>query len=176
MNSALTIGEITYEDEKGKIKTKEVSHLSYWCPFTKLLIEYIDTYVPLPSVWMIWGKVAQDFTVERKFNSIDKCFNKNQASITNIKDQPSLIKKGYILTGGHPSPLSGVKAPNTFFAGGYFHCAHIYLIKTRNFQIDWGLWDGKKELYQLNNKIEPCPPININKNKKQQQVFMPKRK
>jgi len=177
LNSALTIGEIAYEDEKGEIKTKEVkmvSHLSYWCPFTKLLIQYIDKYF-LPSVWMLWGKVAQDFTVERKFDSINKCFNQNQASNTNIKDHPSLIKKGYILTGGHPSPLGGAKAPNTFFAGGYFYCANIYLYETRKVQIDWSLWDGKKG-YQLNNKIEKCPPINVNKNKKKQQVFMPKRK
>lgn len=49
LNSALTIGQITYEDPQKKTKTQEVSHLGYWCPFTKLLIDHISG-LPEPSV------------------------------------------------------------------------------------------------------------------------------
>ena len=52
LNSALTV-------QPGNVG----SHLAFWCPFTKLLIRYISRHAK-PSVWILWGKVAQDFTKE----------------------------------------------------------------------------------------------------------------
>lgn len=145
LNSALTIGEITYQDLEMKIKTQQVSHLRYWSPFTKLLIEYIDS-LPESSVWMLWGNVAQYFTVN--------------------------IEKGYILKGGHPSSLAGVGAKNTFFAGSYFYCANEFLHKKGRVGVDWGLRVGYSKRLEVNNKLDPCPPITIiNKN-----LFLGKRK
>lgn len=141
LNSALTIGQITYSNEKNKIKKKEVSHLNYWYEFTQLLIQYISDSLPMPPVWMLWGNAAQD----------------HRNSITN----------GYILTGGHPSSLGSVKVRNTFFAGSYFCCANEFLRKTRNILIYWGLRDDDGKRYEVNNKLAQCPNIYIHKNKKQ---------
>ncbi|XP_029190840.2 uracil-DNA glycosylase-like [Acropora millepora] len=145
LNSALTIGEITYQDPDMIIKTKQVSHLRHWSPFTKLLIEYIDS-LPKSSVWMLWGNVAQDFAVN--------------------------IKNSYILKGGHPSSLGSVGAKNTFFAGSYFYCANEFLLKKGRVGVDWGLRVGYSKRHEVNNKLDPCPPItNINKH-----LFLGKRK
>lgn len=146
LNSALTIGEITYQDPEMKIKTQQVSHLRYWSPFTKLLIEYIDS-LPESSVWMLWGNVAQYFAGN--------------------------IEKGYILTGGHPSSLAGVGAKNTFFAGSYFYCANEFLYEKRGVWVDWGLRYGDKKRHDVNNKLALCPKIN---NNNKQHLFMRKRK
>ena len=156
LNSALTIGQITYQDPKNKIKTQEVSHLGNWCPFTKLLINYISK-LPEPSVWMLWGKVARDFTVDRKYNSFYECFNDYQASKTDLKTDPSLIEKGYVLTGGHPSSLGSAKGKNTFFAGNYFPCANIFLYKNRGVWVNWGLRVNDNGRHDVNNKLNPCP-------------------
>lgn len=135
LNSALTIGEIRYKNSN---KTKRVSHLDYWSPFTKLLIEYISS-LPKRPVWMLWGNVAQNFAVN--------------------------IKNSYILKGGHPSSLGSVGAKNTFFAGSYFYCANEFLYKTGRARVDWGLRVGDSKRHEVNNKLDPCPPITIiNKN------------
>ena len=157
LNSALTIGEIEYSDpEDGITKRQQVSHLSYWCPFTKLLINYISN-LPKPSVWMLWGKVAQDFTVDREFKKYGECFNYNKASKTDITTAPSLISKpkNYVLKGGHPSPLSGAGGMNTFFAGNYFYCASKFLSKKRGKPIDWGLVDD--DICDVGSYFLPCP-------------------
>ncbi|XP_074623204.1 uracil-DNA glycosylase-like [Acropora palmata] len=140
LNSALTIGEITYTDQNdGKRKRKQVSHLGYWCAFTKKLISYINS-LPEQSVWMLWGQVAKDFTVKRKFR---ECYNPTKASQTDLNNEDSLISNGYVLTGGHPSPLGGAGGKNTFFAGNYFYCANVFLYNKRNkASIDWGLVEG----------------------------------
>ena len=98
LNSALTIGEIQYNDvNTKKPKRQQVSHLGYWCEFTKLLIKYISG-LPGPSVWMLWGKVAQDFTVDREFTTPSECYNQNKASKTDIIKIPNLIApKNYVL-------------------------------------------------------------------------------
>lgn len=160
LNSALTIGLITYQDPKGKIKTQQVSHLGYWCPFTKLLIEYISDHLPEPTVWILWGKVAQDFTVRRKFDSFIECFNPSRASKTDITLVPSIISrpKNYVLMGGHPSALGGAGGMNTFFAGNYFYCANEFLSKKRlGVIIDWGLVTGKSKQYEVGSILNPCP-------------------
>jgi len=160
LNSALTIGLITYQDPKGKIITQQVSHLGYWCPFTKLLIEYISDHLPEPTVWILWGKVAQDFTVRRKFDSFIECFNPSRASKTDITLVPSIISrpKNYVLTGGHPSALGGAGGMNTFFAGNYFYCANEFLSKKRlGVIIDWGLVTGKSKQYEVGSILNPCP-------------------
>jgi len=143
LNSALTIGEIKDTGQKeSKTKRKEKSHLRYWCPFTKLLIKYISS-LPEESVWMLWGNVAKDFTVKRKFSNFRECYNPNKARDTDFNNKDSLISKGYVLTGGHPSPLGGAGGKNTFFAGNYFYCANVFLYKKRNkVLIDWGLVAG----------------------------------
>ena len=102
LNSALTIGEIRYDDQKGKSKTLQVSHLDNWGPFTNLLIKYISEN-KFPSVWMLWGNVAQSYSTS--------------------------IEKGYILSGGHPSPLSGAKTANTFLLAVTFIAPTNFFLK-----------------------------------------------
>lgn len=63
-----------------------------------------NTLAAIP-VWMLWGQVAKDFTVDREFNNFGQCYNPTQASKTDLNHKPSLISKGYVLTGGHPFPL-----------------------------------------------------------------------
>ena len=159
LNSALTIGEIEYyELDHYETKREKVSHLSYWCEFTKLLIEYISA-LPKPSVWMLWGNVAQDFTVKRKFETFSECYNQNQASQTDITKELSLIKpKNYVLKGGHPSPKSGAGGMNTFFARNYFTCANLFLSKKRPGPvIKWGLVEGKSQICDTGSRFYPCP-------------------
>ncbi|XP_020607904.1 uncharacterized protein LOC110046550 isoform X2 [Orbicella faveolata] len=162
LNSALTIGEIEYIDENdnGKIKRKQVSHLGYWCEFTKLLIRYISYDLAEPSVWILWGNVAQDFTVDRVFDTFSKCYNPTQASTTDITKEQSLISrpKNYVLMGGHPSPLSSAGGMNTFFAGHYFHCVNLFLYEKRHgAYIKWGLVDGHSEKLNVGSLFYPCP-------------------
>jgi len=139
LNSALTIGQITYINEKKEMKTKQVPHLNYWHQFTQLLIQYISDSLLKPPVWMLWGNTAQG--------------------------HGSSIKNGYILTGGHPSSLGSVGVKNTFFAGSYFLCATQFLYETRKELIYWGLRDGDNKRHEVNNKLAQCPNNYIHKNK-----------
>lgn len=158
LNSALTIAKIEYRDIENNYKTQELSHLGPWCPFTKLLISYISQFSK-PSVWMLWGKVAQDFTVDRKYDksNYDGCFNHNKAINTDQEKAPSLIKNGYVLRGAHPASVGSGKVKNQFFAGNYFHCANVYLLKYYKKRVNWGLRDGDVERHNVNNKVNECP-------------------
>lgn len=149
------IGKIKKNNKK-TFKTEQVSHLGNWCPFTKLLIEFISKSAP-SSVWMLWGKTAQDFTVKRDLKP-PKCYNVITASTINIKSEPSLIEsKHYVLTGGHPSPLASAGGMNTFFGGNYFNCANKFLSSNNRDMIDWGLV-VTDDTSQSKNPLQPCPP------------------
>jgi len=138
LNSALTIAKIEYRDKDDfKTKRKQISHLGFWSEFTKLLIKYVSD-LPEPSVWMLWGNVAQDI----------------------LTKEPTLISrpKNYVLKGGHPSPLGGAGGMNTFFAGNYFYCANVFLYEKRHkVFIDWGLVPGKSKKYEVGSILNPCP-------------------
>jgi len=138
LNSALTIAKIEYINKDDfKTKRKQISHLGFWSEFTKLLIKYVSD-LPEPSVWMLWGNVAQDI----------------------LTKEPSLISrpKNYVLKGGHPSPLGGAGGMNTFFAGNYFYCANVFLYEKRHkVFIDWGLVTGKSKKYEVGSILNPCP-------------------
>ena len=150
------------ENNKKIFKTEQVSHLRIWCPFTKLLIEYISKSAP-PSVWMLWGKTAQDFTVKRDLKR-QNCYDVNTKSTIDIKSEPSLIEsKHYVLTGGHPSSLASAGGMNTFFGGNYFNCANTFLSSKK---LDWGLV-VKGDKSESKNPLQPCPQhattMNINR-------------
>ena len=102
------------------------SHIKFnwWGQFSAFLIEYISDRAG-PSVWILWGREAQSF--QRFIND----------------------KKHYIINGGHPSPLGGIRT-NTFFGGSYFKCANQFLINKKLPPIDWKLADE--------NVLKPCPP------------------
>ena len=101
------------------------SHIKHWATFSELLVRFIsdNENVP-PVVFLFWGNHAKYFA---------KFINK---------------KKHYIISGGHPSTLCGMRV-NNFFGGGYVLCANEFLGSERGVQIDWGLAEE--------NWMKPCP-------------------
>lgn len=131
LNSALTIG---IRKVKGKKNTKRkllVDHLNYWSLFTSLVIKS----VPSPSVWILWGKLAQTI------------------AIAHIPEH----QNHYIIKGTHPSP-----SPFTgeFFGRNYFFCANQFLKEKygQHAQIDWGLAVEKDERLSVRSTgFDLCP-------------------
>lgn len=126
-------------DEK---EEKVVHHLDYWCPFTKLLKEYISKSAQ-PSVWMLCGKEAQDIAVP-----VVKCTRDNSA--TDIEDNPSLIDetKRYVIMGVHPSTRSS--GMNNFWW-------QLLLLRQRVW-INWGLMDGYHgKTCEVRSLLYECP-------------------
>ena len=163
LNSALTIGleSNPLNWEVGK----KVPHFDYWCPFTKLLIEYISKNSP-KSVWLLWGRQAQDMTLRIDLNT-QKCYDQNRLKHFNEKINflklPNLIDKSnhYIITGGHPSPLAlaGAGREHAFIGGNYFNCANYYLREKDRDLIDWGLVAKSEKLPVQNLGLKICPPF-----------------
>lgn len=153
LNSALTTGLEGF---------KNVLHLDYWCPFTKLLIEYISIR-SFKSVWLLWGKMAQEITFRIDLKT-QKCFDENRLKTLQMIDFPkfeSLIDKSkdYVITGGHPSPVAGVGRTNAFIGGNYFNCANFFLKEKGRGIIDWGLVKGVEKLPGVNRGLKVCPPF-----------------
>ncbi len=111
---------------------KARSHVALWRPFTKMLIEYISNNTQ-PSVWLLWGNDAQSFE-----NSIDA--------------------KHYVITGGHPSPMSAISSKDPFFGGNYFYCANQFLKKRRGGEINWGLAVVNNVKLPVGISLNVCPP------------------
>ena len=103
---------------------KAGSHLKNWATFSELLVKYISD-TAAPSVWLLWGKRAHEY---KKF----------------------IHKKHYIILGGHPSTLGGVRSSNSFFGRNYFNCANDFFKTNARPPIDWAL-AGE-------NALAKCPP------------------
>ena len=95
-------------------KTKYKSHFGIWKKFTISLIRYIGGEAAEPSVWLLWGGKAKDFS-----KHIDK--------------------KHLTIEGGHPSPTGTAKHGDSFFGGNYFNIANQFLEINYGIAIDWSL-------------------------------------
>ena len=115
LNTALTC---PHNPPKGvKDKTKYKSHFDIWKYFTISLIRYIGGEAAEPSVWLLWGRKAKDFS-----KHIDK--------------------KHLIIEGGHPSPTGTAKHGDSFFGVNYFNRANQFLSRNGRGSIDWSLSDN----------------------------------
>ena len=115
LNTALTC---PHNPPKGvKDKTKYKSHFDIWKYFTISLIRYIGGEAAEPSVWLLWGRKAKDFS-----KHIDK--------------------KHLIIEGGHPSPTGTAKHGDSFFGVNYFNRANQFLSRIGRGSIDWSLSDN----------------------------------
>ena len=117
LNAALTCPHNPPKGAKDKAKYK--SHLNMWRKFTISLISYIS-YIGVkkakPSVWLLWGEVANTFS----------------GYINN---------KHLIIKGGHPSPMGIAIRGDSFFGGNYFNGANQFLSRNKRGVIDWSLSD-----------------------------------
>ena len=95
-------------------KAKYKSHFGIWKKFTISLIRYIGGEAAEPSVWLLWGGKAKDFS-----KHIDK--------------------KHLTIEGGHPSPTGTAKHGDSFFGGNYFNIANQFLEINYGIAIDWSL-------------------------------------
>ena len=117
------------------------THLKIWKDFTISLIRYIGGKTAEPSVWLLWGNMAKDFS-----EYIDK--------------------KHLIIEGGHPSPMGIAIHGDSFFGGNYFNGANQFLWSHERDPIDWSLSDSglnslkltpenwKKQLLEEKKKIK----------------------
>ena len=112
LNTALTC---PHNPPKGvKDKTKYKSHFDIWKYFTISLIRYIGGEAAEPSVWLLWGRKAKDFS-----KHIDE--------------------KHLIIEGGHPSPTGTAKHGDSFFGVNYFNRANQFLSRNGRGFVDWSL-------------------------------------
>ena len=94
--------------------SKYRTHLDIWKDFTISLIEHIGHNKAKPSVWLLWGNKAKDFSVY-------------------------IDKKHLIIEGGHPSPTGTAIHGDSFFGGNYFNGANQFLRSYGRDPIDWSL-------------------------------------
>ena len=112
LNTALTCPHNPPKDAKDKTKYK--SHFDIWKYFTISLISYIGGEREEPSVWLLWGGMA----------------NKFSGHINN---------KHLIIKGGHPSPMGIAIRGDSFFGVNYFNRANQFLSRNGRGSIDWSL-------------------------------------
>ena len=128
LNTALTC---PHNPPKGvKDKTKYKSHFDIWKYFTISLIRYIGGEAAEPSVWLLWGRKAKDFS-----KHIDK--------------------KHLIIEGGHPSPTGTANHGDSFFGVNYFNRANQFLSRNGRGSINWSLSvDGLNSLTLTSRRNE----------------------
>ena len=114
LNAALTCPHNPPTGVKDKDKYK--NHLNIWRDFTISLISYIGGENAKPSVWLLWGKMADKFS----------------GHINN---------KHLIIKGGHPSPMGIAIRGDSFFGVNYFNRANQFLSRNGRGSIDWSLSD-----------------------------------
>ena len=112
LNTALTC---PHNPPKGvKDKTKYKSHFDIWKYFTISLISDIGGEREEPSVWLLWGGMANKFS--RYINN-----------------------KHLIIKGGHPSPMGIAIRGDSFFGVNYFNRANQFLSRNGRGFVDWSL-------------------------------------
>ena len=114
LNAALTCPHNPPKGVKDRAKYK--NHLDICRDFTISLISYIGGENAKPSVWLLWGEMANKFS--RHIN-----------------------KKHLIIKGGHPSPMGIAIRGDSFFGGNYFNVANQFLSHNERGLIDWSLSD-----------------------------------
>ena len=114
LNTALTCPHKPPKKVDKKDMYKYGSHSEIWKDFTISLIGHIGRNTAKPSVWLLWGNKAKDFSVY-------------------------INKKHLIIEGGHPSPMGIAKHGDSFFGGNYFNGANQFLSSNKRGIIDWSL-------------------------------------
>ena len=127
LNTALTCPHNLPKGAKNKAKYK--SHFGIWKKFTISLIRYIGGEAAEPSVWLLWGRKAKDFS-----KHIDE--------------------KHLIIEGGHPSPTGTAKHGDSFFGRNYFNIANEFLLIKRRGAIDWSLSSTGRDGFNLEPLLE----------------------
>ena len=127
LNTALTCPHNPPKGAKNKAKYK--SHFGIWKKFTISLIRYIGGEAAEPSVWLLWGGKAKDFS-----KYIDK--------------------KHLTIEGGHPSPTGTAKHGDSFFGKNYFNIANEFLLIKRRGAIDWSLSSTGRNGFNLEPLLE----------------------
>ena len=93
------------------------SHLKYWESFTKRVIWYISSFNP--SIWLLWGKKAQSFSVNIPKSKKFEVKNYSKETINQI---PINTDWNYILNAAHPAAEAYSKD------AGFFGCNHFYFV------------------------------------------------
>ena len=127
LNTALTCPHNPPKGAKNKAKYK--SHFGIWKNFTISLIRYIGGNTAEPSVWLLWGGKAENFS---------KYIN----------------KKHLIIKGGHPSTTGTAKHGDSFFGRNYFNIANEFLLIKRRGAIDWSLSSTGQNGFNLEQLLQ----------------------
>ena len=128
LNAALTCPHNPPKGAKDKAKYK--SHFDIWRNFTISLISFIGGKTAKPSVWLLWGEMA----------------NKFSGHINN---------KHLIIKGGHPSPMGISIRGDSFFGVNYFNRANQFLSRNGRGSINWSLSvDGLNSLTLTSRRNE----------------------